>query len=73
MSEKRTYTNEEVIEALRVCSVGCDTCEGCPMSFEECSEDWSLLERESLAVIERLLEENKRLRFELEEAKQKLQ
>ena len=71
MSEKRTYTDEEVIQALRVCSVGCDTCDGCPMSFEECSEDWSLLERESLAVIERLRAENERLKIELAEATNK--
>ena len=53
MSEKRTYTEDEIIQALRVCSAGCETCEGCPLDFNECSEDWSLLEREALAVIER--------------------
>lgn len=69
MSEKRTYTEEEIIQALRVCSVGCDTCEGCPLEFEECSEDWSLLERESLAVIERQRAEIDRLSAELETLK----
>ena len=62
--EIRKLNREQVIKALKCCSQyrDCDDCMSCPLYGKVCGEEPNILEREALALITEILEENEKLK-----------